>query len=103
MGTPDAALKRSLSQFAPMEQNDIARRICLVFVKSLDLNLDPDDPSFPNDLSSVAGLDSLSLLEFIAGLEAEFQFKMEPEKFTLEFLSDLNALSDYIAEQTGQD
>jgi acyl carrier protein len=85
------------------DQIEIARRICLVFVRSLDLNLDPDNPLFPKDLSSVAGLDSLSILEFIAELEVEFEFKIEAEKFTLEFLSDLNALSEYISERTGKD
>jgi len=82
----------------PVENADVARRICRVFVRSLELNLDPDDPSFPVDLGSVAGLDSLAMIEFVAGLEEEFHFEIEPDRFNIEFLGDLQALSEYVAE-----
>ena len=83
----------------PLEYSDIARRICLVFVRSLDLNLDPDDPAFPSDLSSVAGMDSLALLQFLAGLEEEFCLQIEPDNLNMEFFSDLHALSEYIGKR----
>ena len=86
-----------------MEDTDISRRIRLVFVRSLDLNMDPNDPDFPTDLGSVAGLDSLALVTFVADLEEEFQFQIEPEKLSIEFLSDLKALSEYFTENTGKD
>jgi acyl carrier protein len=86
----------------PTKNPDIARRICLVFVSSLDLNLYPDDPSFPADLSSVAGMDSLAVLEFVAGLEDEFKLQIDPDMFSIEFFSDLHALSGYIAERIQQ-
>jgi acyl carrier protein len=82
---------------------DITRRICIVFVRALELNMDPDDPSFPEDLGSVAGLDSLALIDFVAGLEEEFHFQIEPDRFNIKFLSDLQALSDYIAECISKD
>jgi acyl carrier protein len=72
----------------PLEKSDITRRIRLVFVKSLDLNLDPDDPSFPSDLSSVAGMDSLALLQFLAGLEEEFCLQIEPDNLNMEFFRE---------------
>jgi acyl carrier protein len=81
-----------------VNKSDISRRICIVFVSALELNMDPDDPSFPDDLGSVAGLDSLAVLEFVTGLEEEFQFRIEPERFKMEFLSNLKELTDYIAE-----
>jgi acyl carrier protein len=82
-----------------VENADVARRIRRVFVRSLELNLDPDDPSFPVDLSSVAGLDSLAMIEFVAGLEEEFHFEIEPDRFNIEFLGNLQALSEYVAER----
>ena len=45
-------------------------------------------------------MDSLALLEFVAGLEDEFQFRIEPDRFNIEFLRDLQALSEYVAERT---
>lgn len=78
---------------------DIVRRIHVVFVRSLALNLDPEVPAPPLDLLSIAGLDSLSILEFVAGLEHEFQIAFEPERLNMEFLGDLTALTDYVCER----
>jgi acyl carrier protein len=87
----------------PVEHADVARRIRRVFVRSLALNLDPDDPSFPSDLGSVAGLDSLTLLEFVAGLEDEFRVEIEPDRLSLAFLGDMRALTEYFAERMRTD
>jgi acyl carrier protein len=86
-----------------MEASNINRRIRIVFVRSLDLNMDPDDPDFPMDLGSVAGLDSLALVTFVADLEGEFQFQIEPDKLNIEFLCDLKALSEYFTEHIEKD
>jgi acyl carrier protein len=83
-----------------IEQADIARRIRRVFVQALSLNLNPDDPSMSGpDPGSVAGLDSLAMLGFVAGLEEEFHVQIEPDRLTIEFLGDLEAMTTYFAER----
>jgi acyl carrier protein len=78
---------------------DVGRRIRRVFVRSLGLNLDAEDPAIPSDLSSFAGIGSLAVLEFVAGLEQEFGMVMEPEVFRIDFLSDLDALTGYFCDR----
>lgn len=85
------------------EQAEIARRIRRVFVGTLSLNLDPDDPVLAQDLTSAAGLDSLALLEFVAGLEKEFHVAIEPDQLSIEFLGDLRAMTEYFAERLRAD
>jgi acyl carrier protein len=80
------------------EHAEIASRIRRVFVQSLDLNLSPDEIVRISDLNTVAGLDSLALLGFVAGLEKEFEHQIEPERLNLTFLRDLQALTDYFAQ-----
>ena len=83
----------------PPENAEIADRIRRVFIRSLDLNLDPEEMSTPGDLSSVAGLDSLAILEFVVCLEEEFSVPIEPDRLNIEFLSDLDLLVEYFAER----
>ena len=78
-------------------------RIRRVFVRSLSLGLDPSTLPASPDLGSLAGLDSLAMLEFVAGLEQEFALEIEPERLTREFLGDLDALVDYLAARLGGD
>lgn len=82
-----------------MENAEIARRIRRVLVRSLSLDLDPDDPCLAQDLHSVVGLDSLAKLEFIDGLEKEFRLEIEPERLNTAFLGDLRALTEYFAQR----
>ena len=83
----------------PPENAEIAGRVRRVFIRSLELNLDPEEMSAPGDLSSVAGLDSLAILEFVVGLEEEFSVPIEPDRLNIEFISDLEALAEYFAER----
>ncbi len=79
------------------KQPKIADRIRSVFVQSLVLNLTPEETRQIKDLGSVAGLDSLSLLEFVAGLEKEFSRQIEPDCLNLAFLGDLELLTEYFS------
>jgi acyl carrier protein len=81
----------------------IADRIRAVFVRSLALDIDPAELSPYRDLNSLAGLDSLAMLEFVTGLEQEFDVEIEPECLTTSFLGDLDALVDYFAAHPGGD
>jgi len=44
-------------------------------------------------------MDSLALLQFLAGLEEEFCLQIEPDNLNMEFFSDLHALSEYIGKR----
>ncbi len=77
---------------------EIPNRIRSVFVQSLALNLNPEETCQIMDLASVAGLDSLSLLEFVAGLEKEFSCQIEPDCLNLAFLGDLEQLTEYFSK-----
>ena len=78
-------------------KSKIANRLRSVFVQSLALNLTPEETCQIKDLGSVAGLDSLSLLEFVAGLEKEFSCQIEPDCLNLAFLGDLELLTEYFS------
>ncbi len=84
---------------ATEENTDIAKRILRVFVNSLSLNVNPEDLPQMRDLGSVAGLDSLAMLSFVAGLEAEFGAEIEADRLNIGFLGDLDALVEYFAER----
>jgi acyl carrier protein len=99
VGLLDETLEVSRINMTSPEHAEIANRIRSVFVQSLVLNLSPDETARISDLSSVAGLDSLSLLAFVAGLEKEFSHQIDPEHLKLAFLGDLQALTDYFAQR----
>jgi acyl carrier protein len=77
----------------------IANRICRVFVHSLALNIYPEDLPQVRDLGSVAGLDSLAMLNFVAELEEEFGFEIEADRLNIGFHGDLDALAEYFGER----
>lgn len=87
-----------------IDENDITSRIRRVFVNALSLNLGTVDESMlGSDLGLISGLDSLAILEFVAGLEEEFNIQIETERLNRKFLADLETLVAYLAErlQTG--
>ena len=85
-----------------IDENNIISRILRVFEEALSLNLGLIDESVQgSDLSLIVGLDSLAILEFVAGLEEEFNMEIEMERLNTEFLGDLEALVAYFAERLG--
>jgi len=83
------------------DSNALADRVRRVFVRSLSLDLDPEALPPSPDLTSLAGFDSLAILEFVAGLEKEFGIEIENERLTMDFLGNLDALVGYLAERLG--
>lgn len=83
-----------------IDENDINSRIRRVFKEALSLNLGTIEESKQgSDLSLIAGLDSLAILEFVAGLEEEFNMEIEIERLNTEFLGDLKTLTAYFTER----
>lgn len=82
--------------------SNTARRICDVFVNSLNLQFSASDLDYTRTLDQYAGLDSLAILEFVSALEREFGITIEPELLRLEFVRDLQELSAYIDARVAQ-
>ena len=81
----------------------ILERLRLAANVSLKLNLTPAELAGLNRLDDVAGLDSLTVLEFLAAVEREFGLSIAPDHLQGEFLADLPALADYIWSQVGEE
>jgi acyl carrier protein len=82
--------------------SNTTRRICEVFVNSLNLQFSASDLDYTQTLDQYAGLDSLAILEFVGALEREFGITIEPELLRLEFVRDLQELSVYIDARVAQ-
>ena len=79
----------------------VLNRLRLTANASLNLNLTPAELASLNRLEEVAGLDSLTVLEFLAALEKEFGLSIAPNHLQGEFLADLPSLARYILSQVG--
>lgn len=84
------------------DRTEIAARIRRVLIDSLSLGLRDEDVAYAERLDEVVGLDSLTVLEFVAALEKEFAIVLDPEHLDLEKLKDLAALTSYIHAQVGR-
>ncbi len=83
-----------------VSKQEAAARIRAVFVESLGLNVAASELAGVEKLDEIAGVDSLAALEFVAALEKEFGFELEPERLTLAFLTDLPALTEYLSHRS---
>ena len=75
---------------------DTLRRVRMIFVESLQLNLREDELGDVTQLSEIAGVDSMAALIFVAAIEGEFQIVIEPERLELDFIQDLPRLAAYV-------
>lgn len=82
-----------------LDPTGIAARIRRVLIDSLSLDLRDEEVAYAERLDEVVGLDSLTVLEFVAALEKEFAIVLDPEHLELEKLKDLAALTSYIRAQ----
>ena len=64
---------------------------------SLNLNLSPLELDSLIRLDEFAGLDSLTLLEFIGAVEKEFGVTLGEEELQMEVLADLPVLAERLA------
>jgi acyl carrier protein len=76
------------------------RRLVKVMNLALGTNIDEHGFSQVRRLDELIGFDSLTLLEWVAALEEEFQVTLPPERLRLEFLVDLDGMADYLINAT---
>ncbi|MGD0578161.1 MAG: acyl carrier protein [Bryobacteraceae bacterium] len=68
---------------------------------SLGLNLTARELAALTRLDEVAGLDSLTVLEFVAAVEKEFGLTFAEDQLRASFLADLPALAGYLSARGG--
>jgi acyl carrier protein len=101
VGTVARILSDALPPHETMaEHTEIVSRIRRVLIQSLSLGMREEDLKYTNQLDEMVALDSMAILEFIAGLEREFGIAIEPEQMEFAMLKDLPKLAGYIARRT---
>ena len=78
--------------------SDIEKRILQVLESTLSVNLTLEEFRSTKRLNSLMGMDSMAILEFVAGLENEFQFIFPPERLESDLLTDIPELVSYISD-----
>lgn len=81
------------------ESRDTLARIRRVFIDSLHLNIGEQEFNYETRLDESAGLDSVAMLEFVAGIEKEFGITFEPEMLTIVVVRDLRRLTAYVDQR----
>jgi acyl carrier protein len=79
----------------------IFNRLQGLAARSLQLNLSTEELATVTRLDEVAGLDSLTILEFVAAVESEFGITFEPSEMRADILVDLPALAERISRRLG--
>ena len=80
----------------------ILQRLRRVAAASLGLDLPAAELAALTRLDDVAGVDSLTVLEFVAGIEAEFAIRLSSEDLRVELLTDLPRLAEHLARRSAE-
>ena len=83
-------------------ENNLKNRIRKILIESLELNLKEDEIEEGIKLDELFGFDSLATIEFVIGLEREFEITIEPEYIDVDIINDLDRLSVYIEKLVGR-
>ena len=67
-----------------------------LLIDVLELDFQKDELGDAAMLDEHFGLDSVAAIEFILGIEKEFQITIDPETISIDLLRDLDKLSVYI-------
>ncbi len=80
--------------------NDIQTRLKAMIVDRLFLKVDPDEIDASASLIDVYGVDSVSLLELVVGLEEEFGIELDDDDFNVAHFETVAALETFITSRT---
>ena len=70
-------------------------RVKTILIQALELNIDPDDLDLDIPLYEI-GLDSVSTLSVVVGLEDVFGIEVADEELTEDLFRSIKSLSQYI-------
>jgi acyl carrier protein len=79
----------------------IFQRLQRLAVSSLNLDLSAEELATLTRLDEVAGLDSLTILEFVAAVEKEFGITLGEDELRANLLAHLPELAERISERLG--
>lgn len=80
---------------------DLQQRIKEMIVDRLFLNVAPEDIDPAASLVDTYGVDSVSLLELVVGIEETFGIPMADETFDMQHFENVNAIAAFVEERQG--
>lgn len=80
--------------------DSIESQIKEMIVQRCFLEIDPSSIGDEDDLLETVGLDSVSILELVVGLEEVFGVTFEDTEFNIENFRNVKAMADYVRERT---
>ena len=82
---------------------DQEQRVKEVIIRALELSIEPDDLDTDTSLAEDGiGLDSVSTLEVVVGLEEAFGFEIEDEELTEDIFVSIHSLTDFVGNKLAQ-
>lgn len=81
-----------------MEQT-VETRLKKMIVERLFMRIDPENLEVDKSLIDEYGVDSVSLLELVVGLEEEFGIAVDDEDFNVEHFETVAALADFVRQK----
>lgn len=79
--------------------DDIQARVQNMIVDRLFLKIDPEELESDASLIDVYGVDSVSLLELVVGLEEEFGIELDDDDFNVAHFETVDAIEAFILER----
>ncbi|MDP6523653.1 MAG: acyl carrier protein [Kiritimatiellia bacterium] len=84
-----------------MSEESIESRLKKMIVERLFMKISPDEIEDEKSLINVYGVDSVSLLELVVGIEEEFGIEVEDEDFDVRSFETVAALSAFVQRKMG--
>ncbi len=84
-----------------MSEESVERRLKKMIVERLFMKISPDEIEDEKSLINVYGVDSVSLLELVVGIEEEFGIEVEDEDFDVRSFETVAALSTFVQGKMG--
>jgi len=79
-----------------MTEEKLESRLKKMVVRRLFMKIDPDSIDAGKSLVDDYGVDSVSLLELVVGLEEEFGIKVEDQEFDVNNFRTIEALAEFV-------
>ncbi len=84
-------------------KDELVPRIRSMIVERLFLNIAPEDMDPGASLLETYGVDSVSLLELVVGIEETFGIPMAEEDFDITHFETVNSIANFVAERIPED
>lgn len=80
----------------------VENRLKKMIVERLFMKVAPEDIEEDKSLIDTYGVDSVSLLELVVGIEEEFGVSVEDDDFAVEHFETVTALAAFVREKGGK-